>query len=371
MSYGLRGSSAKARYVRRAASIVACSAMVALSLSVAAQSAHAQSTPTLAALSAPSVATTTSTPGSANCTGSGGVYSCSSPTVTLFGTGAIPGDDVVVASNGYGLGETAIASDGSWILPVTLLDTSTNFTGTTYNLDAFQINSALSAYGNASSTVSVTVVGNQLLTNGSFERPSVTSLGLDSNWAYFFTQDQVNAGVAVQPYSTTPVTGWASTNSNCGIELQTASTIPVQPKDGAQYAELASNCVSGVTQTLSTVPGTQYTLSFYFQARPTTGQVDNSTENSMSVQWGGQTVAPTLVGTGSWQLSTYVLTATGTSTALYIQRHQPSQLRHLRRLPRRRVGGPHRLACPDQHLVEHRPGHLWIWTVESKHRLLG
>ncbi len=342
MSHRLWAYVLKAHSVRLAASIVACLALVALSLTAAARSAHAQSSPeTLPNLSV----------SSADCTSSAGVYSCSSPTVTLSGTGADPSTNVVVAdSNGYWLGETTSNSTGAWSLPVTLLANSSSYT-----LDAFEVNGSTTQpeQGSPSPTVSVTVTGNQLLTNGSFEQPSVASVsGGNNNWLYFFTPDQVAAGYAVAPYSTTPVPGWASTNPQCGIELQSASTIPVQPYDGAQYTELASNCVSGVTQTISTVPGTQYSLSFAFQARPAADLESQPVENTMSVEWGGQTVAPSLQGGSTWQVYTYVLTATSTSTVLQFERHQPGRRGHLRRLPRRRLGGPDRFAGTIQHLLE-------------------
>ncbi len=118
-------------------------------------------------------------------------------------------------------------------------------------------------------------------------------------------------------------------NSACGIELQTEVTAGVTPYDGSQYAELASNCASGVGQTLATVPGTQYVVSFAFQARPTTGPGETGcsatteqSENTMSVEWGGSYLAggdqagSGLPGPAGWQVSQYTVMAASTSTLL-------------------------------------------------------
>lgn len=226
---------------------------------------------------------------SSGCTASGSAYSCSSPTVTLSGTGADPTTSVVVAdSNGFWLGEAKSDGAGTWSISVTLL-ANTN----PYSLDAFEVGATPGAQGGSSPTVAVTVTGNQLIANGSFEQPSVAALEL--SW--------YNFGPTIP--------GWAATNS-CGIELQTQSTVGVSPYDGSQYAELASNCVSGLTQTLATVPGTQYTLSFAYQARPGTG----ASANTMAVEWGGLSVAPTLQGGPSWTVATYTVTAASTTTVL-------------------------------------------------------
>ncbi|MGA3218075.1 MAG: hypothetical protein ABSE77_03185, partial [Acidimicrobiales bacterium] len=234
------------------------------------------------------------------------VYTCTSPTVTVTGTADASTNVVVAATNGYWLGETVSSSTGSWSISVTLL-ANTN----AYALDAFEVGPTTSAESSPSVPVTVTVQGNQLLTNGDFDLPSVTALEPGITWAYFSP-----AGTVPYPggvVSTEPFPGWSATN-DCGIELETAGTIPFTPYDNStQYAELASDCVSGLTQTVATVPGTQYTLSFAYAARPGTAP---SAQDTMSVEWGGQSVAPDLQGVFGWTLATYTLTATTTSTKL-------------------------------------------------------
>ena len=47
------------------------------------------------------------------------------------------------------------------------------------------------------------------------------------------------------------MTGWDATNP-CGIEIQNGEH--GGGYDGPQFVELASNCVSGITQTIDTAP---------------------------------------------------------------------------------------------------------------------
>ena len=272
---------------------------------------------------------------STNCSGSGGDYSCTSPTVTL--QGSADENTTIVAADSYGLwlGETTSDSSGIWGLSVTLPAGAS--APATYELDAFELDTTLGEQGSASSAISVTVSSNQLVTNGDFGDPAVETpcagcSPTTGNWENF-------------PQGSGDVPGWDSTNS-CGIELQTEGTNGVTPYGGStQYAELASNCVSGVTQTISTVLGAQYTLTFAYQARPDVNMaapsalscpsgwtVTQANENTMAVQWGGSYIAGTstpgsgLQGGSSWQVATYNLTATGTSTVLEFDDTNPCAL---------------------------------------------
>jgi hypothetical protein len=232
----------------------------------------------------------------------------------LQGSGADANSNVVAAdSYGLWLGETTSDSSGNWVLAVTL-----PASGSAYVLDAFELNTALGTTGGASPTISVSVNGNQLATNGTFGDPAVPAGDAFANF----------------PQGSGLVPGWDSTNA-CGIELETEATVGVTPPDGSsQYAELASNCVSGLTQTIATVPGAQYTLTFEYQARPTNDvgspelacpsgyTLAPEGENTMAVQWAGAYIAGSsqpgsgLQGGSSWELATYNVTATATSTVL-------------------------------------------------------
>ena len=156
----------------------------------------------------------------------------------------------------------------------------------------------------------------QLITNGSFADPPVPSDSYGN-------------------YST--IAGWSPTN-DCGIEVQDSEY--GTGYDGAEYAELASNCVSGVAQTVDTVPGTQYQVSFAYEARP-----DHdpdypscaSEENSFSVEW-GQTYLAGDGGAGdpdpgsdltgkpgpdAWTVANYTVTAASDTTVLQFNDTNP------------------------------------------------
>ncbi|MHB1988939.1 MAG: Ig-like domain repeat protein [Acidimicrobiales bacterium] len=206
-----------------------------------------------------------------------------SPTIEVTGTGAAPGATVVVSDNGLSIADTVANDSGGWTVFVDLLAGS-------HSLTAVQ---SLSGQQSApSSAVVVTVASNQLLTNGSFEQPVVAP---GASWENF----------------PTGIPGWSPTNA-CGIELQSQATVGVTPYDGNQYDELESNCVSGIVQTLSTVPNTQYVVSFAYQARPGTPAY----MNTISASWGGTQLANSLQGGSNWTVATYTVTATSSSTVL-------------------------------------------------------
>ncbi len=92
-------------------------------------------------------------------------------------------------------------------------------------------------------TVTKPVFAN-LIFNGSFEQPLLT----DHSWAVFKN-----------------IPSWVST-SGAGIEIQ--HNVAGTPFDGNQYVELDSNNNSSMSQTVSTVPGTQYLLSVAYSPRP-------------------------------------------------------------------------------------------------------
>jgi hypothetical protein len=307
--------------VRRACSAVLVAlamiaSLVALSSALSPGAAAAQGLTTLQGISVTST----------NCTPASGGYSCTSPTVMLQGTGADPSTNIVVADSvGLWLGETTSSGGGAWSVAVTLPAGAS--APATYVLDAFEINTSLGEQGGASPTISVTVNSNQLLTNGNFGQPPLPDgctncAPTNGVWENF-------------PQGSGFVPGWDSTNS-CGIEIETPSDFGASP-DSNPVVELASDCVSGVTQTVPTVPGAQYTLTFDYRARqgstntdgegnnldcPADWTITQANENTMAVQWGGYYLVGSIAtgsglqGQEAWQTGTYNLTATGTSTLL-------------------------------------------------------
>jgi hypothetical protein len=235
-----------------------------------------------------------------------------SPTVTLTGTATNAGSTITVEDYGVPVA-TATATTLApvdWSVTVSLVEGPQELTAVE-TLDGVA--------GAASAPDWVDVAGDQLVDNGSFEDDVVASTSNGNGWENF--------NLAGEP----SVTGWVPANALypnnlCGIELQTEATVGVTAYDRSQYAELASNCAEGVAQTLGTVPGTQYVLSFAYQGRPGT----NPDENTMSVAWGETYLAGSnatesgLEGcstgpagcSGGWQVGQYTVTATSSSTTI-------------------------------------------------------
>jgi hypothetical protein len=128
----------------------------------------------------------------------------------------------------------------------------------------------------------------ELLTNGSFE-----------------TDLQGNGKLG----NYTNLTGW--TGGAYGIELRN-NVVGVAP-DGVNFVELDTYANSSMSQSVATVLGQNYTLSFQFQDRP--GVATSS--QGLEVYWNGG-----LVGSvnnslgGGWQSVSYTLAGTGTTAAL-------------------------------------------------------
>ena len=119
------------------------------------------------------------------------------------------------------------------------------------------------------------------------------------------------------------IPGWA-TSSGSGIEIQ--NNVAGSPFDGAQHVELDSFSNSGMIQSVATIAGAIYDLSFAYSPRPNVP----STSNGIDVFFdGGLVTSLTASGSGStnWSvfgfsvtaagaLSTVEFVATGTSDSL-------------------------------------------------------
>lgn len=139
-----------------------------------------------------------------------------------------------------------------------------------------------------------------LIETGSFEDPS-----LAGNWSSF---------------DSSQVDGW---DSSSRIEIQ-GSSLFGPAASGNQYVELDSNRGDGnsyILQTLETVAGEHYTLSFAFSARP--GHYDNAVEvviggaNDFNIYSG---IVASASGTGQsqtdWHYYSIDFVATGTQTQI-------------------------------------------------------
>ena len=152
-----------------------------------------------------------------------------------------------------------------------------------------------------------------LITNGSFETP-LAPVGGFTNY----------------PTGSTAITGWTVTGPEASIVNGTYSpgggfTFPAE--DGIQWLDLTgdgSNVFEGVKQTVSTVSGTSYDLSFYV------GNISGGpwgTTSTAEVQINGASVATETNSTSSstlaWQKFTIPFTATSASTTIEFDNRDP------------------------------------------------
>jgi hypothetical protein len=155
------------------------------------------------------------------------------------------------------------------------------------------------------------VARGNLITNGSFETP-VVPVGGFTNYLS----------------GSTLITGWTVVGPEASIVngsyVSLGELFPA--KDGVQWLDLTgdlSNAVEGVQQTVTTTPGTSYTLSFWvgnvFQpggAYGTTSTVNVRLGGIGGTLLGSFTNSSTTTGTQVWQQFSTSFTAAGTSTTL-------------------------------------------------------
>jgi hypothetical protein len=106
-----------------------------------------------------------------------------------------------------------------------------------------------------------------LLTNGSFEDVSVAA-GIQSQAANSWSIYQ-------------DLPGWTSTN---GIEVR--NNVAGTAQDGFNFVELDVRSNSIAMQSVATMAGAWYDLSFWYAARPNTGTMPSDT-NQIGVYWNG------------------------------------------------------------------------------------
>ena len=129
-----------------------------------------------------------------------------------------------------------------------------------------------------------------LITNGSFEQPSVTS-------GYSF-------------YTNGGVPGWTSNNNE--IEIGTSSFYGISNYAGTQLAELNGSMYDTISQTVTGLTaGAKYTLTWAYAGRSGAGS------QRMDVSWGGTRVATNLAADGTaWTTNSMLVTATSSSMVL-------------------------------------------------------
>jgi len=157
-----------------------------------------------------------------------------------------------------------------------------------------------------------------LISNGSFETPVVTTGSFD----IFAT-------------GSTGITGWTVTGPP-GKEVAVVSTafsqngVLFNAEDGNQWLDLtglSANSTEGLTQTVTTTPGTRYALTFF--VGNTTGGGIFGTASSVIVKVNGA-AAGTFTNSNAapaslnWQQFTETFTAAGTSTAIEFDNDDPA-----------------------------------------------
>lgn len=162
----------------------------------------------------------------------------------------------------------------------------------------------------------------ELVINGGFEEPVVATT---QKWDIYNTSQL--PGWTVEWVSAQPPYNGYSQPTEGYLELHRLVVAGWNPQEGSQYAELdsdwfgPSSSVSGepasakIYQDLTTVPGQEYTIKFYFSPRPNTG----STDNILEFKWDGMVKDTISLAGGSatnWLEKTYNFTATNSITRL-------------------------------------------------------
>lgn len=133
--------------------------------------------------------------------------------------------------------------------------------------------------------------------------------------------------VANGSFETGDFTGWSLAQSDfCGVIPATQGTfdgfpVNLAPEDGTYAAALSPDSTDTLTQTLSTTPGQNYTITYYLASDPASVGYGSfgSSFGSTTVQSYGQVPFSTLdptTGYPEWVKYTDVVAATSTSTVL-------------------------------------------------------
>lgn len=209
--------------------------------------------------------------------------------LTLSGT-AEAGSTVKLFDGATQIGTARASASGAWSLATAQLPSGAhNFTARTTDAagNTSTASAALSLRVDAVSAPPVTppVTGANLLVNGSFETSPVAS----STWAGFNS-----------------IPGWTAISGGT-IELWN-NLNGVRATNGSNFGELDYlSGVDGLYQTVKTVAGQNYNLSFDARSRP--GFTSSTT--TIEVLWNDQVVASVAPGS-AWNWNTYRFSVTGT-----------------------------------------------------------
>ncbi len=134
----------------------------------------------------------------------------------------------------------------------------------------------------------------ELLINGSFEDNSMGN----GNWNVF--------------YGATALTGWSAAAN--GVELR--NNIAGTASAGVNFVELDTYSNSSISQTVSTVAGQWYSLSFSYSNRVNTALDTNGLTWNFGSTGGTAAALPAATGDHSWMQFSTLVQATGSSTVL-------------------------------------------------------
>lgn len=145
--------------------------------------------------------------------------------------------------------------------------------------------------------------GTNLIVNGGFETPDVST-----------------GGYAIYTNADVGSTSWTIESGN-GLEIQDHAA--GDPHGGNQLAELDSTNSSAISQTITTVAGGNYNLSFWYSPRPGRPAGDNTIGAKVKVVSNGTLLVDQIIGAGAvggsntvWQQFNYNFTAADTSTKI-------------------------------------------------------
>jgi fibro-slime domain-containing protein/LPXTG-motif cell wall-anchored protein len=163
----------------------------------------------------------------------------------------------------------------------------------------------------------------ELVLSGGFEEPTVET---QDGWDIFGNQDLI--GWVASWLSMSPSEWGGYARPDASLELHRGVNSWDSQGGSYQHAELdgdwygPGHSQSGepastvIYQDLNTIPGRQYTVSFWFSPRPNTALENNRLEFS----WDGSVVDNNIEGAGesntNWVQKTYTLTAAGTTTRI-------------------------------------------------------
>jgi predicted ribosomally synthesized peptide with SipW-like signal peptide len=178
-------------------------------------------------------------------------------------------------------------------------ETSTGNVFTAGSIDLTVDHSAAS-YNGELCAVNCTVVGSNLIQNGSFENPTVTANG--GSYQFFNS-----------------IPDWDLVAGSI-IEVQRTAFTSAQ---GEQHVELDGDgevSPTTIAQTFATTPGTRYRLSFQHSPRPNRPAGDNAISYTIAVTSPGSVVFTDTVQSGSgailWQTETYEFIADANTTTV-------------------------------------------------------